>query len=129
MLRRDPPVTPPAPAPAASAPTRIALLDGLAVGDVVEGWPVVRIFVSRSHTDQPQLSVELEKDRVGFTIWIARKTAVVNPPVATERYALTYGDPRPLGATIAKSTYDGAMAALAARIRRTEDVVDVPAGL
>jgi hypothetical protein len=126
LLRKD--TVPSTPSSANAAP-RIPLLDGLGVGDVIGAFRVSKIFVSRSHTDQPQLSIELERENAGFTVWVARKPLVKNPPMSTDRYALTYGDARPVGVVIVQPTYDAAMTAIAERIRRTEATAPVPEGL
>lgn len=132
-LRRERAPIPPSVAPAepvAAEPTKgIALLDGLGVGDTLEGFRVTKIFLSRSQTDKPQLSVELERGTTGMTIWITRKGNVDNPPYATERYALTYGDARPLGVVIAKEDYDRLLAAIGGRVKKNEAAAPVPDGL
>ncbi len=114
---------------AARAEQAVGLLEGLKPGDTIEQWAVTKMFVSQSHTGKPQLSVELTSGDVGLTIWIARKENADKPPTTTERYALSYGDQRPLGAAVPQPVIDKIVTALAERVRRNEHTAPVPGGL
>jgi hypothetical protein len=118
---------PPIAAPPVSAqPASIALLAGLAP---VDGWVVDRIFVNQSHLGKPQLAIEFTKAGVGVTIWVARQENVPGPPSKTARYALTYGDKRPLGADVPQPVIDKLLAAVADLVRANEERAPIPDGL
>lgn len=139
MLRGDPPPPPAvASAPTASAPGAgaasageqgPALLEGLKPGDALDEWTVERILVNQSPSNQPQLAIELGRKGSGITIWVHRKETVTNPPLATARYAFTFGHARPNGDPIPQDAYEKCMAKLAERIRRAEATAPVPEGL
>jgi len=107
----------------------LPLLQGLKPGDPIGEWTVSRILVNESVDKKPQLAVEMERKGSGITIWVARKENVKNPPLSTEKYALTFGHPRVYGEEIPKDAYEKQMAAIAARVRATEATAPVPAGL
>jgi hypothetical protein len=121
------------PPPSASAPAITSetypLLEGLKPGDALGEWVVQRIILNQSPQNKPQLAVELERKGSGITIWVARKENAANPPLATERYALSFGHARPYGEPIPGDAYDKSMNLIAERIRRTESKAPVPPGL
>ncbi len=136
FVRREPAPSPNAEAggpgalpPVSAVPAEIALLEGLKPGDVVDEWTVERILVTESPTQQPQLAIELGRKGSGITIWVHRKETVKNPPLSTERYAFTFGHPRPYGDPIPKDAYAKTMAQIAERVRRAESTAPVPDGL
>jgi hypothetical protein len=118
-----------APSPAAQADSSIALLGGLKPGDAIGEWTVDRLVFSQSPQNQPQLSVELMRKGTGITVWIARKEAATNPPMATERYGLSWGHPRLYGDPIPEGAYDEVVGKLAERIRANEKTAPTPPGL
>lgn len=119
-----------APAPSASvAKPAVSLLGGLREGDVIEGWSVGRVHVNESENHHPQLAIELWKGGSGITVWVGRKEFATKPPVTTERYALTHGDPRPYGEPIAPDAFDVMTAKIAERVRRNEATAPIPDGL
>ncbi len=105
------------------------MLDGLARGDKLDEWTVARMFVNDSPTQQPQLAIELEWQGSGITVWVARKETVPNPPVSTERYALTNGHRREFGAKIPDDALDRMTGKIAERVRRNEHKAPLPPGL
>jgi hypothetical protein len=113
------------PAPGGSYP----LLEGLAPGSEVGEWKVSRIVVNESVEKKPQLAIELERKGSGITVWVARKENVKNPPVVTNKYALTFGHPRPYGEPIPPDAMESTMQKIADRVRRSEATAEAPAGL
>jgi hypothetical protein len=116
-------------APTIAAPGSYALLDGLAPGSDVGEWKVTRIVVNESVEKKPQLAIELERKGSGITVWVGRKENVKNPPVVTDKYALTFGHARPYGEPIPEGAAESTMQKIAERVRRTEATAEVPAGL
>lgn len=106
-----------------------ALLDGLTAGDWVGEWTVSRVVINSSIEDKPQLAIDLERKGSGITIWVTRRENVVNPPLATEKYALAFGNARPYGEKIPDDAFVQTMNAIAARVRRTEKTKEPPNGL
>ncbi|MGZ3424456.1 MAG: hypothetical protein ACXVEF_25655 [Polyangiales bacterium] len=105
------------------------LLEGLKTGDQVGEWQITRILVNESVEKKPQLAVEMERKGSGITIWVARKENVKNPPVVTQKYALTFGHPRPYGEPIPPDAFETMLQKIADRVRKSEADAPVPAGL
>ncbi|UQA60368.1 hypothetical protein [Polyangium aurulentum] len=107
-------------------PALVALLDGLTVGDEVNGWKVVNFY-------RPQNGVawvELQKGETFFSVGIgARGTGKPPPPFMTQGYEVGYGMVRPRGTGISGSEMSGVAEAIAGRIRKREGAVAKPAGL
>jgi hypothetical protein len=120
---------PPAPAsapvkepPSASAEAR-ALLGDLKVGDRLVGWTVEAL-------DGPHdgvIRVDLRRDRVGFSLMVAKKGHMREPaPVETEAYSIYYGHVDPPDTRLPDGTIRATTNALGNRIRATEKDVSVP---
>jgi len=135
--RRSPPSpidAPPSPSTLASNsnslfPQGIALLGGLKAGTTLDEWTVERIAITKSPKDQPQLALELARKGSGITVWIARKEAADNPPIATDRYGVSYGHPRPYGEPIPPGSVEAMGAKIANLIRANENTAPAPSGL
>ncbi|MBK7398165.1 MAG: hypothetical protein IPJ34_18165 [Myxococcales bacterium] len=124
------PATRRAVAVAPSESARPSLLEDLKAGDVLGEWTVERIQLERAPNDTPELAVDLQhKKGAGITVWVHRKENAPNPPLTTERYALTYGHARPGGPPPTQDDFARAMALVAERIRRTEATAPIPDGL
>jgi hypothetical protein len=134
---------PPAPAPAPQAeetaapdargpeagppdPALVALLDGLTVGEEVNGWKVVNFY-------RPQNGVawvELQKGETFFSVGIGAKgSGKPPPPFMTQGYEVGYGMVRPRGTGISGSEMSAVAEAIAGRIRKREGAVATPGGL
>jgi hypothetical protein len=101
-----------------------ALLDGLRIGDRIGAWQVRAIRVL-----DRKLGVDLLLNERVMTVWIAQKGAhPMLPPRETERYALFFGFP-PESQVAATRDLDLVLGAIEQRLRRTESVHPVPAGL
>ena len=120
---------PPVVAASSAPPLIVPLLEGLKPGDTVDEWTVSRMFVNQSTENKPQLAVELERKGSGITVWIARKGDAKNPPLTTEKYALSNGHARPYGEPIPDDAPTKVMNLLAQRVRRTEATSPPPPGL
>lgn len=123
-----------APAPSASSAAgshegASALLGGLRPGDTIDEWTVDRFEFGKSVKDQPQLAVELSRKGSGITVWVARKEAVDNPPISTERYGISYGHPRPYGDPIPEDSFARMGEKIAEKVRANEQSAPTPAGL
>ncbi len=101
-------------------------LDGLTRGDNIAGF-VVRA-VSPVH--EARIVVDVERGDVGFRVWIQRRDSGRQlPPAKTEKYALYVVQPRPTTDAIGDDDQAAVLKALAARLRRREKTVPLPAGL
>jgi hypothetical protein len=105
------------------------LLEGLGPGSELGEWKVSRIVVNESVDKKPQLAIEMERKGSGITVWVARKENVKNAPGVTQKYALTFGHPRPYGEPIPDGAAEAMMQKIAERVRRSEATAPVPAGL
>ena len=113
----------------AADPGGILLIEGLKAGDAVGDWQISRIVMSESNEKKPQLAIELERKGSGITIWIARKENAKNPPLTTQKYALSFGHARPYGDPIPEGSYETTMQKIAERVRRAEPTAPIPPGL
>lgn len=108
--------------PKASAEAR-ALLGGLREGERLVGWTVEAI-------DGPHdgvIRIDLRRDRVGFSLMVAKKgTLEEPPPVETEAHAIYYGHVDPPDTRLPANTIRATTNALGNRIRATEASVTVP---
>ena len=105
------------------------LLEGLKTGDPLGEWTVERLVVEPSPDHKPQIAVQLSRKGSGITIWIHRKESIVGPPLATAKYAFTFGHARPYGDPIPTDAYQKMMELLAERVRRAEQTAPPPPGL
>ncbi|MDC0740987.1 hypothetical protein [Polyangium mundeleinium] len=120
------PAEPFGPAPAPPDPTLVALLDGLTVGNEVNGWKVVNFYP----TSESVVWVELQKGEIFFSVGIGPKgTGKPPPPIQTEMYEVGYGMPKPRNAGISTQEMTAAAEQVAARIRKREKEVPRPKGL
>ncbi|MDI1435165.1 hypothetical protein [Polyangium sorediatum] len=120
------PAEPFGPAPAPPDPALVALLDGLTVGNEVNGWKVVNFYP----TNESVVWVELQKGEIFFSVGIGPKgTGKPPPPIQTESYEVGYGMPKPRDAGIPAQEMTAAAEQVAARIRKREKEVPRPKGL
>jgi hypothetical protein len=103
----------------------IALLDGLSVGDTLEGYLVTWIGSVR---EDGAMEVLLEGGGRPMRLAVALDSKEPRPPVRTSKYALYYEGS---GRTHAASEQDclRVLEALAKRIRKVEEVVPTPSGM
>lgn len=103
----------------------IALLDGLSVGDVLEGYLVTWIGSVR---EDGAMEVRLEGGGRPMRLAVALDSKEPRPPVRTSKYALYY---EASGRPHAASEQDclRVLEALAKRIRKVEEVVPTPSGM
>lgn len=107
-------------------PDVTALLNGLSLGNEIDGWKVVSFNVM----PEKVVWIELGNNGVYFSIGIATKGKhTTPPPVQTELYDLTYGMVRPRGTNIVPDVYTKLMEQIANRIRLREKEVAKPAAL
>jgi hypothetical protein len=102
-----------------------ALLDGLRVGDVVEGYEVVWIGAARADGG---MEVRLEAGGRRMRLVVALVSETPRPPVRTEKYGLFYEASDALHAARVEESLR-VLEALANRIRKVEGRVPVPAGM
>lgn len=100
-----------------------ALLNGLSLGNELEGWKVVSFNVMKEKI----VWIELGNNGVYFSVGIAAKGQnSTPPPVQTELYDLSYGMTRPKGTNIVPDVYSKVTELIAARIRQREKEVAKP---
>ncbi|UJR84368.1 Hypothetical protein I5071_64470 [Sandaracinus amylolyticus] len=115
----DDPEPPPAPRDV------IAVLDGLAVGNEIEGWTVSEIGAPHDR----RIAIELTRDEHRFRAVLAPPDAVpFEPPFRTERYVLLY-EPARMASDELAAERDRVLAALRDRIARAERSVPILRGL
>lgn len=130
--------TPPAAGPSTSSslvaledlvvdPASAALLGGMPAGSVVTGeWRLVAVSPVR----EGAIKIALERNReVAMSVWIGRKGEGKRPPFETSRYAITYGDVRPVGRPVPDSEQSDVAKAIEAKVRENEAVAPTPPGL
>jgi len=103
----------------------VALLDGLRVGDVVEGYEVVWVGAARADGG---MEVGLEAGGRRMRLVVALVSEAPRPPVRTERYGLFYEASDALHAAGVEESLR-VLEALAKRIRKVEGRVPVPPGM
>jgi hypothetical protein len=115
----------PPPEPVAPAtPEVTALLDGLEPGDRLEGFAVSSVGAVRSDGVVP---IELEAPGKRISIVVALATASPPAPAGTEKYGVYYERADRSGAT--NDEAQRVAAAIAQRVRKTEQRVAVPPGM
>jgi len=104
-----------------------ALLDGLGPSSpLADGWRVRGI----SPVQDGRITIDVARGDVGFRVWIVRRDRDERlPPRRTKKYDLYTAQPRPTAEAVGDEAYASVVAALAARVQRTEDRVKVPAGM
>lgn len=121
-----PPAEPFGPSPAPPDPALVLLLDGLTVGQEINGWKVVNFYP----TNERLVWVELQKGEIFFSVGVGPKgTGKPPPPFQTETYEVGYGMPRPQSAGIPTQEMTAAAEHVAGRIRKREKEVPRPKGL
>ncbi len=111
--------------PVAAGAGELALLDGLRVGEVVEGYEVVWIGAARADGG---MEVRLEAGGRRMRLVVALLSETPRPPVRTEKYALFYEASDALHAAGVEECVR-VLEALAKRIRNVEGRVPVPPGV
>ncbi len=115
--------TPPGTPPAADL---AALLDGLALGNELEGWKIVNFW----STNEKIVWIEFGKDQSFFSVGLgARGKGNPPPPIQTELYEVGFGMVRPKGATLPQDVPPRIAEQVAARIRKREKEVARPSAL
>jgi hypothetical protein len=102
-----------------------ALLNGLRVGDVVEGYEVVWIGAVRADGG---MEVRLEAGGRRMRLVVALVSETPRPPVRTEKFGLFYEASDALHAAGVEESLR-VLEALAKRIRKVEGHVPVPSGM
>ncbi len=104
-----------------------ALLDGIGVGDSVEGWVIESTRIDK----EKRLAVAMQRGKTGFDVWITRKGATGGKvaPQQTDKYDFYVGEERVYGGPIPDGAQNKVLNAIVARVRRAENRAPVPAGL
>jgi hypothetical protein len=107
-------------------PNFVTLLDGLAVGQVIEGWEV-------AHVHPPMEGViylEMRKGELSFKVGVgARGTGKPPPPTITDLYEVGYGFAYPTVGAAPDNQVMAVVEDIAARIRKHERGTPKPPGL
>ena len=101
------------------------MLDGLRVGDVVEGYEVVWMGAARADGG---MEIRLEAGGRRMRLVVALVSETPRPPVRTERYGLFYEASDALHAAGVEESLR-VLEALAKRIRKVEGRVPAPPGM
>jgi len=111
-----------APAP----PDVTALLNGLSLGNEIDGWKVVSFNVMKEKI----VWIEFGNNNVYFSVGIAAKgSSRTPPPIQTDLYEVGYGMIRPRGTNIVPDVFTKLTEQVASRIRLREKEVPKPAAL
>lgn len=112
---------------ARSAPADVvALLDGLRPGARIGDFTVFRI---RTEPEQHRIEIELAGEKVGFSIWIEKKSATPAPR-QTGNYSIFFGRPWEQGeAKLPADAQGPVLDDISARLKKTEGSVPVPKGM
>lgn len=95
-----------------------ALTGGLALGEMLAGWPVAGV---RGPTPDGEVRIELERAGARFDVWIVPKGArPERAPVETNAHAIYYGHVRPPERAPPAIEMERVASAVAARVRRAE---------
>lgn len=109
------------------APGTRALLDGIGVGDRVEGWRIENTRIDK----HKRLRIDLQRGKTGFTVSIERKGGSSGrlPPRQSDKYKLFVGYQRLYGAPIPQGVEIKVLDAILERVKRAENRVPVPPGM
>lgn len=109
------------------APGTRALLDGIGVGDSVEGWRIENTRIDK----HKRLRIDLQRGKTGFTVWVARKGGSSGKlaPRQSDKYELFVGEAREYGAPIPQGAEIKVLDALFKRVQRGEKHAPVPPGM
>jgi hypothetical protein len=81
-------------------------------------------------THQHMITIDVEKDRATFSVYVARKGASNHvAPHETERYSIYFGGIRPPDAGVDTPALEAVMGAVTQRVVANEAKVPVPEGM
>ena len=106
-----------------ASPEALALLDGLAPGELLAGWTVLGI----TGPSEGALHIDVARDEVRFTVSVAPQGVLeYRAPRSTARFDLFYGHPHPEDTEIPENAIRAILAGVERRVRRNEASVTVP---